>query len=107
MINISIKKNNKQYQEFIFKGHALYDDYGKDIVCAGVSSVLITTVNAIIRYDEKAITKLNEKNNTIHLIINKNDKIITLLLDNMSSLLKELEVSYPKNISIREDESDV
>ena len=60
MINISIKKNNKQYQEFIFKGHALYDDYGKDIVCAGVSSVLITTVNAIIRYDEKAITKLNE-----------------------------------------------
>ena len=38
MIRINIKKNT-----IIIKGHANYDKYGKDIVCASVSSIITTT----------------------------------------------------------------
>lgn len=32
---------------FEFKGHAFFDDPGKDIVCASISVLAITTVNSI------------------------------------------------------------
>ena len=36
-------------------GHANYDDYGKDIVCAAVSATVITTVNGILSIDNNSI----------------------------------------------------
>lgn len=49
MIKIKVKKDEEIIREISINGHALYDDYGKDIVCASVSSIVITTVNAILR----------------------------------------------------------
>lgn len=49
MITISVKRGNppqQLVQELSITGHALYDDYGKDIVCAAVSSVSINMINA-------------------------------------------------------------
>ena len=43
MINVVRRKNNIE-----ITGHANFDDYGKDIVCASVSSIVITTVNGIL-----------------------------------------------------------
>ena len=48
MIKVEIENNKIE-----IKGHANYDDYGKDIVCASVSSIVITTINAII--DRKSV----------------------------------------------------
>ena len=42
MIKIEVKKKN-----ISIVGHANYDEYGKDIVCAAVSSVVITSIEAI------------------------------------------------------------
>ena len=50
---IRVYKNN---DKVIIKGHANYADYGKDIVCASVSSIVITTVNGILEIDREAIT---------------------------------------------------
>ena len=50
MIKVEIKNNKIE-----IKGHAYYDDYGKDIVCASVSSIVITTINAIIEFDPESI----------------------------------------------------
>ena len=52
MIKVNVKRQNKKVYEIVIKGHAEYDDYGKDIVCAAVSSMAITTVNGIISLDE-------------------------------------------------------
>ncbi len=49
MIKVSVTKKNQQIQEVSIQGHAMYDDFGKDIVCAAVSSCVITTVNGIFR----------------------------------------------------------
>ena len=56
MIKISIKKENDFVKQVKIIGHAKYNDYGKDIVCASVSSIVITTVNAILRVDSSAIS---------------------------------------------------
>lgn len=47
MIDISIKKQDKIIQEISIKGHSMFADKGKDIVCAGVSAIAIGTISAI------------------------------------------------------------
>ena len=94
MIKISIKE-----KQIIIKGHANYDELGKDIVCASVSSMVITTINAILRIDNDAI-KYSDDNGVIIDII-KDDEITNKLINNLIDLLEELEKQYPKYIEIR------
>lgn len=94
MIKIEVKKNS-----ILILGHANFDEYGRDIVCAATSSIVITSIEAISSFDENAID-IKQSNNKLEILINKNDNITTKLLDNMLSCLKELELKYPKNIKI-------
>lgn len=99
MIKVIIKKNS-----ITVDGHAMYDDYGKDIVCAGVSSILITTVNAILKFDNEALKVIEGKSVTINIL--KNDNITKTLIENMIEEFKELAKQYPKNIKIEEDNNE-
>ena len=94
MIKVSIKQ-----KQMIIKGHANYDELGKDIVCASVSSMVITTVNAILRIDNDAIKYSDNNGVTIDII--KDDEITNKLINNLIDLLEELEKQYPKYIEIR------
>ena len=94
MIKVNIKE-----KQIVIKGHANYDELGKDIVCASVSSMVITTVNAILRIDNEAI-KYSDTDGVIIDII-KDDEIINKLINNLVSLLKDLKKQYPKYIEIR------
>ena len=94
MIKVSIKQ-----KQIIIKGHANYDELGKDIVCASVSSMVITTVNAILRVDNEAIRYSDNDDVIIDII--KNDEIVNKLINNLIDLLRELEKQYPKYIEIR------
>ena len=99
MIKVSVLKENRKYKKITILGHAMYDDYGKDIVCAGVSTILTTTVNAILKFNDQAIELSQEKD--IVLTVLSEDEVTSKLLENMVDLLYELEESYPKNIAIR------
>ena len=79
-------------------GHANYDEYGKDIVCAAVSATVITTINAILKIDETI--SYEEKQDAIIINVIKKDRITKILLDNMIDALKELEENYGKYIKI-------
>ena len=98
MIKINIKGQNI-IDELLITGHANYDDSGKDIVCASVSSILITTVNAIIRIDNNSIDY--KEDDGVCVTILKHTKTIDILLDNLVALLQELKKQYPKYIEIR------
>ncbi len=84
------------------KGHANYRE-GNDIVCASVSSILYTTVNAILRFNKNSIIyKDNKKEVTIEI---QEETIETkVLITNMFALLFELASKYPKNIKIESEE---
>ncbi|MBM7606951.1 ribosomal-processing cysteine protease Prp [Ureibacillus composti] len=48
MITVKIHHDeNRHVSAFEFSGHAEYDQSGKDLVCAGASTIAIGTVNAI------------------------------------------------------------
>ncbi len=100
MIIIETKKN-KDYIEFIkIEGHSGYADEGSDIVCSSISSIAVTTVNAIVRLDDKAIT-YSEDDGLLIINVLKNNKIVNILIENMISLFKELEKKYRNYIKIR------
>ena len=95
MIKVDLTKENV----ITISGHANYDDLGKDIVCASVSSIVITTINAIIEIDNEAIDYSdNGKKITIKVI--KQDEITLKLINNMILLLEELQNDYKDNIKI-------
>ena len=82
-------------------GHSNYDTLGKDIVCSAVSSIMITTVNAISKFNSKAISYERKKDTSKIIIISKDDITINLI-DNMMELLNDLSKQYPKNIIVKE-----
>ena len=94
MIKVKIDNNKIEVS-----GHAYFDDIGEDIVCASVSSIVITTINAIIEIDEDAIL-YEDLDNKILIEILKEDEIVMKLINNMVFMLEGLEKDYPKNIKI-------
>ena len=99
MISVVYKKDHS-LEMF---GHANHDEHGKDIVCASASSIIITTVNAMIRINDNAI-EYKQDENKITIKITDNDDVIIKLFQNGIELLIELSHQYPKNIKIREEE---
>jgi len=47
MTSITILTTSNNYIGFVCDGHAGFDDYGKDIVCAAISVLAINTINSI------------------------------------------------------------
>lgn len=99
MIKISVEKKDNLVDTITIKGHSGYDVSGSDIVCAGVSSIAITTINAILKIDDSSLT-YDKKDGYLKISILKHTEIIDLLIDNMLSLLKEMQEQYKKYIEI-------
>ncbi len=91
-------KINKRGRLITIEGHANYDDFGKDIVCASVSSIVYTTVNGILNFDGNSIEFIDNKQMKITIL--KETKEVNILINNMLDLLEELEIKYPKNLKI-------
>lgn len=103
MIKVNIKSQNNIIKEITIMGHAKFNVHGKDIVCASVSSIAITSINAILTLNEDAIY-YEEKSNKLIIKINNDNQTTQKLINNMLSLLKEIKNDYPKNIEIRNEE---
>jgi len=94
MITIKVSKRNIS----IF-GHADYDEFGKDIVCAAVSSIVLCSVEAIALFDDEAIDVIQEQDK-LEIIINKDDDTTNNLVKNMMNCLSEVEKKYSQNVKI-------
>ncbi len=97
MIKVQVKPNN-----IVINGHADYEEYGKDIVCSSVSSIVTTTVNAILMFNSNTI-KYKVSEGLVKIDILENDETTRKLLDNMLDLLGKLESDYPKNIKVERE----
>lgn len=101
-VTASFTKRN-EIKALIVSGHANYAKYGQDIVCAGVSSLVIAIANQIKRHNLQCeiITNDNEDGYVAFEVSKSNDKL-NLLLETLIMGLKEIESSYPKYIKIKE-----
>lgn len=100
MVKVSIKNNN-EINEITISGHSGYETQGKDIVCASVSSIAITTINGILSIDSESL-EYKTSDGCIKISIKKHSTVVDNLIQNMINLLKELEKDYNKYIKIEE-----
>ena len=100
MIEVSIVKENAKYKKISILGHAMYDDYGKDIVCSACSSIVTTTVNGILALHKGSLSYMVGKKG-MSIEVKSEDETTQILIHNMVRLLKELEGNYPDNIEVK------
>ncbi len=100
MIKVKVTKDSDMIKSVSILGHAMYADFGKDIVCSAVSSIATTTINGILSFDKEGLSYEVSKDGLVIKNI-KTDNITQTLLNNMISLLKELENDYPTNVEVK------
>ena len=90
-----LNQENK-YIGFDIEGHAGYAKHGKDIVCASVSTLSITTVNAVESFTELEFEgDMDEKNGSIHFRFTSNlDEKGQLLLSTLALGLTDISNEY-------------
>ena len=74
------------------------------LVCASFSTMVITTVNAILEIDKEAISYT--ESNDLKIVNLKKDNITNSLLNNLVNMIYELKENYDKNINIKEENHD-
>ena len=97
MIKVIVEKDKAKFRKVKILGHALYDDYGKDIVCSAASSIVTTTINGILLINRDSLSYM-VSNKGMCISIKSDDTTTQLLIKNMINLLKELEKNYKDNI---------
>lgn len=103
MIKIKIIKENNNYNSITINGHAMYADFGKDIVCSALSSIVTTSINSILALDKEGL-KYEADSGKIIISDIKNEDNIIKLLKVLEKMLSELEADYPKNIQISKED---
>ena len=98
MISVNVSFMGKDVKSLTVSGHANYDKYGKDIVCAGVSAVVTGGINALENQVEN-IEIINEENLLGVKVINSNE-YIQIVLNTILIQLETIENSYKKYIKI-------
>ena len=99
MISVNVSFMGKDVKSLTVSGHANYDEYGKDIVCAGVSAIVTGGINALEPHI-KNIDIINESNKLGVIVIESNE-VIQVILNTMLIQLETIENSYKKYIKIK------
>ena len=99
MIKIIVLKQDEIIKSVTTQGHANYDEYGKDIVCAGVSAVMVGGLNAIIELT-KVTPKYSMKDGYLSMEVAA-DELTQQIVKVMLIQLKSIQESYPKNVHIK------
>ena len=100
MITVTVFNKNNKIVGVQLEGHAEFGKKGKDIVCSAASSIVTTTINGILSFDKEGLSYEVSKDGLVIKNI-KTDNITQTLLNNMISLLKELEKDYPTNVEVK------
>ena len=99
MIKVLFFIKGENISGFSISGHADYDDYGKDIVCAAVTSAAIMAANTIIEII-KADAEASEADGSIKLTAKEDSDAVQTVLKGFKLHIKELAKEYPENIKI-------
>ncbi len=86
-----------KYVGFSIKGHAGYADKGQDIVCAAVSTLAITTCNAVETFTDLEFEGSMDPNGSIDFKFSSDtDEKGQLLLSTLALGLSEISKEYGK-----------
>lgn len=104
MIKIIIKRDEDNAIKYLkLSGHAMFDEEGKDIVCAGVSAVIFAGLNTIENLKGFKVEIKDKSSICVETIskVNTHDKVV---LDVVFNGLKSIEEEYSKYVEIKTKE---
>ena len=99
MIKANFFRSNGFFTSFSISGHAGYADFGEDIVCAGVTSAVMTVLNGITEV-AKINASVDVLENEIVLNLAERSKTGEVLLSSLKLQLEVLSEDYPDTINI-------
>lgn len=97
MISVKYSLDNNTYTYLSVKGHADSDEYGKDLICASVSSIMFGLMNCLDGYKNVSI---KEKDNHIEIINASDLDEVNNYLYLTLTQLKTIEESYKEFIKV-------
>lgn len=92
MIKVNLIYTEDIIKGFKITGHADYDEYGKDIVCAAVSMLAYTTVNSLDNYSYEV--KFSDDEKTMELLVENPSHDSQVILNTFSTGIWTLTQSY-------------
>ena len=99
MITIKIDKKNNNFYAIEVKGHANSADYGKDLICAGVSCITFGLLDAL---DSKKIKFKEEvKEGYFYLNILQPNDVSNMMMETAYLQLSYMQKNYSEFIRIR------
>ena len=110
MIKVNIEKNDDVYYFLKVSGHADFDEYGKDVVCAAVSVLAQTLIESIFsvakikdfKYElEGGYIRCNLLNSTLN---EHNMYIVNILFEMFITGINGVKVSYPEYLELKVEE---
>lgn len=101
---------NNLFNTFEIIGHADYADEGLDIVCAGISASVITSLNLLIKLlNKKVLFNENQEEGYMHFEIidqnidNKTRSFVELVMENLYESLLQISDNYPNHLKIKKE----
>ena len=102
MINVLIKKKENQIINLKVTGHANSDEYGKDLVCAGVSTACIGVLNMLVKKDflTNHLGKIEIDEGYISIVVDCSDDVCQVVLETLETTLETMVEDYGQFINI-------
>ena len=98
MIKVIYEVKDDEYLSLEVSGHAEYDESGKDLICASVSSIVFGLMNALDAL--KQDVEIKQLTNKITIINHSSSNIVQDYLQLTMMQLKTIEESYGDFIKV-------
>lgn len=102
MVKVTYNYQNSNIAEVIITGHANFSEIGNDIVCAGISAIVIGTLNALHELENNQVQVINNTTGLVKLKVTSFTNNSQIILKTMLWQLKTIKEKYPKYINIKE-----
>lgn len=102
MIKVIIKEEKKTIVQLTVSGHAESDEHGKDLICAGVSTVSVGVLNTLDAYGflDNKLGMITMRDGYIDIVVSKSNREIQVILETLKITLITLQNDYPEYIMI-------
>jgi len=98
MIRAVFEAKDDRYLSLDVCGHALSDDYGKDLICASVSSIMFGFMNALDALEEEV--DIRQTDDTITVVNRSESETVQNYFELVIMQLKTIEASYGNFIRV-------
>ncbi len=103
MIWVDVRTHEDAIVSIEVTGHAEYAEYGHDVVCGAVSSIMIGGLNAIDILEKDSCTLIDEDNRVYVEVLQDSGKLQTIL-NTICIQLETIAAGFDKYLGIRKTE---